>query len=105
MYSKGSVFVIALVALAFVGGAVALSVSGPLVGSGQGGSIFSWWKKTPAVNSEKQDTSTQALADIERQLALMLKYKGVSPSVYDDFDKKLKKLEQKGANKIGRAHI
>src|SRR3989338_7767311 len=101
MYSRGFSFVIVLIALALVGGAAVLSVAGPAVGSGQGASIFSWWKKwnkSPAVTSEKQNTNKQTLADIEQQLTSASKSGGISPMSYKDIDTKLKTLESKGVN-------
>ena len=109
MYSRGFSFVIVLIALALVGGAVATSqltthnqqlTTGETgsTGSLQKASIFSWWKKTPAAVTQNQESSTQILADIERQLTTASKSGGISPTSYKDIDTKLKTLESKGVN-------
>ena len=111
MYSKGSAFVIVLVAIALVGGGVVLtsltpstelsSSSGPasLV---QGASPFSFWsfrEKPAATTAKKQDTSARVLADIERQLGLAQKKGGgISPTNYKSIESTLKTLEKKGVH-------
>lgn len=102
--NKGSAFVIVLVALALIGSGVALSVVAPptsfepMSDSASrlpGASFFSFWDKSPTTKVQKQETNTQVLADIERQLGFAQKSGGISPTNYKDIDKKLKALEVK----------
>ena len=94
MNSRGNTFVVVLLALALVGGAMAFSVNLGQVDT-QEASIFSWWQKKPAAVSETQDTSAQILAGIERELGLAQKSGGMSPENYRSIESKLKALEQK----------
>ncbi|MBI2476271.1 MAG: peptidoglycan DD-metalloendopeptidase family protein [Candidatus Taylorbacteria bacterium] len=99
MYSKGSAFVIVLVALALIGGAVVLNPSPE--GGTQLAAIFSWWNSKTATTRttvEKQTADTRVLADIERELGLAEKTGGISPTAYGALDIKLKALESKGVN-------
>ncbi len=101
MYSKGASFVIVLVALAIVGGAVAtsrLATTGLSPQTQWGDSADS----LQAVAVSSQDKST--LADIERELGFAQKSGGMSPANYRSIDAKLKALEKKGiATKKARA--
>lgn len=92
MYIKGASFVIVLVALALMGGAVGVSqlttnhlqpTTGPTDSAGQ---------LTSAVVSSRDKS---VLADIERQLRFAQKTGGISLTNYKDIDKKLKALEVK----------
>ena len=84
--SKGSAFVIVLIALAIVGGATAVSSNFQFP-------IITTENNLGAVGISARDKST--LADIERQLGLAQKSGGINLTNYKDFDKKLKALEAK----------
>ena len=84
---------IVIVALALVGGAVALHETHPLPTSPseEGEELFA----AVSASAKKQATYAKELADIERQLNMALRTGGMSARNYKSFDSKLKKLERK----------